>query len=75
MVIINNRIHLSVKEVAERQNVVPATVYHWLKSYQLPRTTVVGNILIAEDDLIVFLGRKQDRRRKQIRRRKVTALA
>lgn len=63
-VLLNNRIHLTVKEIAVRQNIVPETVYHWLKTTSLPRTKVADITLIAEDDLIQFLSKKVDRRKK-----------
>lgn len=72
MVIINNRIHLSVKEVATKLNVAPTTVYGWLNFYQLPRTMVGANILIADDDLSSFMAKKQDRRKKGWNKKKAT---
>jgi predicted site-specific integrase-resolvase len=63
-ILINNRIHFTAKEVAERQNVALSTVYHWLATSSLSRTRVADVSLIAEEDLIQFLAKKVDRRKK-----------
>jgi excisionase family DNA binding protein len=63
-VIINNRLHISVAEVAERANVAIPTVYHWLHEYHLPKTMIANKIMVAEDDLSAFFAKKKDRRRK-----------
>jgi excisionase family DNA binding protein len=68
MVLINNRIHLSVEECAARVGVAGSTVYSWLNRYQLPRLRIAHTILIAEEDLTDFLAKKTDRRKRPVRK-------
>jgi excisionase family DNA binding protein len=64
MIVINNRIYLSLSECAEQLNVHYRTVHSWLEKHSLPSLNVVGRLMIAQDDLSSFLAKKQDRRKK-----------
>lgn len=58
MELINNRMYMSVKEAAAQTGATIPTVYGWLQRYELPRIRVVGNLMIAQDDLTHFIQNK-----------------
>jgi excisionase family DNA binding protein len=57
MMILGNEQHYTVKEVAQRFQVTPRTVYDWLEKKQIGFLKVVGRVLIPQADLDAFIAK------------------
>jgi len=67
MYIIDNRRNnmLTVKQVAEKFNVSPMTIYRWIRKGELRAFRLSSKVMrIREDDLNEFLKRKRTNERK-----------
>ncbi len=57
MMVLGNEQHYTVKEVAQRFQVTPRTVYDWLEKKQIGFLKVVGRVLIPQGDLDAFIAK------------------
>jgi len=57
MIVLGNEQHYTVKEVAQRFQVTPRTVYDWMENKKIGFLKVVGRVLIPQGDLDTFIAK------------------